>query len=64
MTGRFEVTVFKTADDMKNQVNGTLLHSKKNTKKFPWDENKDAFYENIKNNSAPEKAAAEATPVE
>ena len=51
MTGRFEVTVFPTADDLKNQTNGTVLHSKKNTKKFPWDLEKEAFYENIKNHS-------------
>ena len=64
LTGRFEVTVFKSADDLKNQVNGTLLHSKKNTKKFPWDSNADEFYENIMKHSAPEKAEAQASPVE
>ena len=56
MTGRFEVTVFKSEDDLRNEVNGTVLHSKKETKKFPWDAEKEAFYENIKNHSVATKA--------
>ena len=35
LTGRFEVTVYKTAEDLENQTNGTLLHSKDETKQFP-----------------------------
>ena len=35
-TGRFEVTVYKTKEDLESGTNGTLLHSKATSKKFPW----------------------------
>ena len=55
MTGRFEVTVYPTSEDLKSQTNGTVLHSKKSTKKFPWDVDAETFYENIKKHSVAEK---------
>ena len=36
-TGNFEITLYKSADDMNNKINGQLIHSKKATKKFPKD---------------------------
>ena len=46
LTGRFEVTLYKTEADMVSEINGTVIHSKEKTGKWPWDDEK--FTENIK----------------
>ena len=35
VTGRFEVTVYATKEDLESGQNGELMHSKQNTKTFP-----------------------------
>ena len=50
-SGRFEVTVYKTADDLEKNKNGTLLHSKKDTGKFPKDD--EEFNAKVKQHATP-----------
>ena len=46
-TGRFEVTLFKSLDDLNQETNGTKVHSKAESKKFPnYDEN-DTFMQTM-----------------
>ena len=35
ITGRFEVTVYNSKEDLESDTNGVLMHSKENTKGFP-----------------------------
>ena len=35
MTGRFEITLFKSLDDLKAESNGKLVHSKDQSGEFP-----------------------------
>ena len=46
-TGNFEITIFKSDKDMKKNVNGNLIHSKKGTRKFPKDVDHAAFMNQI-----------------
>lgn len=48
VTGRFEVTAYKTLDDFNNNANGKLLHSKKETNKFPFEDNCEKFMAELK----------------
>ena len=43
MTGRFEVTVYKTVEHLESDVKGKLIHSKKESGKFPFDDNMEKF---------------------
>ena len=54
-TGNFEITIYKSADNMKNNVNGQLIHSKKETRKFPKDVDYESFINQIVQNSNWEK---------
>ncbi len=51
-TGNFEITIYKSADNMKNNVDGQLIHSKKTTRKFPKDVD---FFNQVVQNSKWEK---------
>ena len=35
ITGRFEVTVYESLEDLESDTNGVLMHSKENSKGFP-----------------------------
>ena len=48
LTSRFEVTVYKTKDDMEQDVKGTVLHSKAETNVFPKDHKFEEFQQNLK----------------
>ena len=56
LTGRFEVTLYKTRADLDNKTNGQLIHSKKETGEFPFKHKWDEFQKTIK-----EFAAANTT---
>ena len=43
MTGNFEVTLFKSKDDLEDDKNGVLIHSKAKSKAFPFNHEWDKF---------------------
>ena len=44
-TGRFEISVYKNKLDLETNKNGELIHSMKQSKKFPWKTDWDQFKE-------------------
>ena len=49
MTGRFEITLFKTLDDLKTERNGKLFHSKDKSGEFPDYSEDSQFINELKN---------------
>ena len=52
-SGRFEVTVFNTAEDLEKDQNGTVLHSKAASGKFPKNHNFEEFNKAVKSHATP-----------
>ena len=47
LTGNFEVTLFKSEDDLDDNKNGVLIHSKAKTKEFPFTKDYDKFLKTV-----------------